>query len=169
MAETRVAEGSRAWIGLGSNLGDSLATVQDACDMMADLPGTRLLRRSGWYRSAPMGPQDQDDFINGVAELETLLEPEALLDGLQAIEQAHGRERGRRWGPRTLDLDILLYGERRIDSERLTVPHPGIRQRNFLLYPLRELEPNLDIPGQGRVDELAAAIGEAGLERLADD
>lgn len=155
-----------AWIGLGSNLGRPQEQLESACEMLADVPGTELLRCSSWYRSAPMGPVEQPDYLNGVAELHTLLEPEALLDTLQAIEKAHDREREVRWGPRTLDLDLLLYGSRRIDTPRLTVPHPGIRERNFVLYPLRELEPGLEIPGLGKVDALARQVGDEGLNRL---
>lgn len=159
-----------AWIALGSNVpgeaGSPREQLESACAMLADLPGTEFLRRSSWYRSAPMGPVDQPDFINGVAEVATLLQPLALLDALQAIEVAHHRQRGLRWGPRTLDLDILLYGEAEIDSERLVIPHPGIPQRNFVLYPLREVEPELEIPGCGRVETLAAAVDSDGIERL---
>lgn len=159
-----------AWIALGSNVAGDMASpeeqLESACEMLADLPGTRLLRRSSWYRSAPFGPVEQDDFINGVAELETLLQPHALLDNLLAIEIAHGRKREQRWGPRTLDLDILLHGDETIDSPRLQLPHPGIPERNFVLYPLRELEPGLEIPGMGSVAKLADAVSATGIERL---
>ena len=159
-----------AWVALGSNVAGELASpaeqLESACNMLGDLPGTRLLRRSSWYRSAPIGPVEQDDFVNGVVELETLLQPEALLDSLLAIEAAHGRKREQRWGPRTLDLDLLLYADEVIHSPRLQVPHPGIPERNFVLYPLQELEPGLDIPGMGRVAALADAVSAAGIERL---
>ncbi|MDX1443669.1 MAG: 2-amino-4-hydroxy-6-hydroxymethyldihydropteridine diphosphokinase [Gammaproteobacteria bacterium] len=165
--------GTTSWIALGSNLagevGGPREQLESACAMLADLPGTEFLRRSSWYCSAPMGPVAQDDFINGVAEITTLLEPLALLESLQVIEAAHDRRREQHWGPRTLDLDILLYGDEVIESDRLVVPHPGIPQRNFVLYPLRELEPELEIPGIGAVSKLAAAVDSSGITCLADD
>ncbi len=131
---------SEAFVGLGANLGDTRATLDAALAALAGLPGTRLLARSGYYRSAPLdagGP----DYLNAVARLETALDAEALLDALQAIEQAHGRERPYVNAPRTLDLDLLLYGDERIASPRLTVPHPRMRERAFVLLPLLEIAP----------------------------
>lgn len=111
-----------------------------------------------------MGPQDQPDYINAVMAIETQLPPLELLDGLQAIEAAHGRVRqGERWGPRTLDLDLLVYGDREIQSERLTVPHPGISLRRFVLLPLHDIEPHLEIPGLGSLESLLAACPSDGL------
>lgn len=137
----------RAYIGLGSNLGDPLAQLRSAVKALEQLPGSRLTAVSRFYRSSPMGPGDQPDYLNAVAMLDTTLEPLALLDALQAIEQQQGRVRsGERWGPRTLDLDLLLYGAEEIDHPRLRVPHPGIRERNFVLVPLAELAPELRFP-----------------------
>jgi len=157
-----------AWIGLGSNLDDPCGQVNSAFAELGQLPQSRLKACSGLYRSAPMGPPDQPDYINAVAALETGLSAEALLTALQSIEQAHRRVRGEHWGPRTLDLDILLYGDEVIDRPQLTVPHPGIGERNFVLAPLAELAPALSIPGLGVVKVLRDAAGDAGLERVAD-
>ena len=156
-----------AYIGLGSNLDDPAVQVTAAIEELADLPDTRLLTRSSLYRSAPMGPQDQPDYVNAVVQLRTALEPGVLLDELQAIEQAHGRVRSQHWGPRTLDLDILLYGDAVIDTPHLKVPHPGIAERNFVLYPLAEIDSDLAIPGLGRVRSLLVGCVDTGLMRLA--
>ncbi|MFP5504681.1 MAG: 2-amino-4-hydroxy-6-hydroxymethyldihydropteridine diphosphokinase [Gammaproteobacteria bacterium] len=159
-----------AYVGLGSNLDDPQRQVEDALREVAALPDTVLAARSSLYRSAPMGPADQPAYINAVARLDTRLAPEALLEALQAVETAHRRVRsGERWGPRTLDLDILLYGAARLDSPRLQVPHPGLAERNFVLEPLAEIAPELDIPGLGPLRELLARCAPAGLQRLADD
>ena len=157
-----------AWVGLGSNLDDPVRQVNTALATLDQLPQSRLLACSGLYRSAPMGPQDQPDYINAVAGVETALSAEALLEALQAIEQAHARVRGEHWGPRTLDLDILLYGDEIIETPRLTVPHPGIAERNFVLVPLTELAPQLSVPGLGRVQVLRDAVSNKGLKRVAD-
>lgn len=134
------------YIGLGSNLNQPLQQLQNAAIELASLPDTRLMALSSWYRSAPMGPQDQPDFINGVAKLYTSLPPRKLLAALQAIEQAHLRKKDKHWGPRTLDLDILLYGEQVIDDFDLQVPHTGIHLRNFVLLPLAEITEQLIFP-----------------------
>ncbi|HFD81104.1 MAG TPA: 2-amino-4-hydroxy-6-hydroxymethyldihydropteridine diphosphokinase [Gammaproteobacteria bacterium] len=155
-----------AYIGLGSNLQEPRAQLRSALEALAELPQGRLAAVSSLYRSAPMGPQDQPDYLNAVARIETALEPEPLLDTLQAIERAQGRVRTRRWGPRTLDLDLLLYGERIIDSERLSVPHPGLAERDFVLCPLAELDAGLEIPGQGPVQQLLACCPSDGLTRV---
>lgn len=134
---------------------------------MERLPETRVVARSSLYRSPPMGPADQPDYINAVAALDTGLPPEALLSALQVIERAHGRRRGgQRWGPRPLDLDVLLYGEAPYSSPTLTIPHPGLHDRAFVLYPLREIAGNLQIPGLGALDALVARCVPDGLERL---
>lgn len=161
------------FVGLGSNLADPRRQVQIAVDELAALQSTRLSAVSSLYRSAPMRglgvPPDQPDYINAVARLESALPPEALLDALQSIETRHGRVRsGERWGPRTLDLDILLYGDRCIDTPRLQVPHPGMAERSFVLHPLAEIAPDLDIPGLGAVATLLERCDSAGLERVAD-
>ena len=136
-----LAEGAtRAWIGLGANLGQPQAALRQAVHALAALPGTQVLRTSSLYRSAPVdagGP----DYFNAVAEIATLLEPHPLLAALQAIEHGAGRERPYRNAPRTLDLDLLLYGDLRITSPQLTVPHPRMHERAFVLRPLAELAP----------------------------
>ncbi|MGQ0656555.1 MAG: 2-amino-4-hydroxy-6-hydroxymethyldihydropteridine diphosphokinase [Chromatiales bacterium] len=160
----------RAYIGLGSNLEAPREQVWRALEELAALPQTALVARSSLYRSDPMGPPDQPDYINAAAALDTALMPHALLDALLAIERAHGRVRGpTRWGPRTLDLDLLLYGERQISDGRLTVPHPGIAERAFVLYPLAELDAGLIVPGKGPIKHLLQACPQGGLERLAVD
>jgi 2-amino-4-hydroxy-6-hydroxymethyldihydropteridine diphosphokinase len=136
----------RAWIGLGSNLEDPLAQVSTALQELKLLPDSTLAARSSLYRSDPVGPPGQPDYINAVAALDTRLEPEALLDALQAIEQMHQRVRKIHWGPRTLDLDLLLYGDQVISTPRLTVPHAYMTERNFVLWPLAELAPELILP-----------------------
>jgi 2-amino-4-hydroxy-6-hydroxymethyldihydropteridine diphosphokinase len=160
----------RAYIGLGSNLEDPRRQVRTAMAELDALPYTRLLARSSLYRSDPMGPPDQPDYINAVAAVDTLLTPLALLDALMGVERAHGRIRNAtRWGPRTLDLDLLVYGEGIISEVRLTVPHPGIAERAFVLLPLLEIAPGLEIPGRGRVAALAAGLAGGGIERLNGD
>jgi len=144
------------YIGLGSNLADPLAQLHRAITELAQLPQSRLQAQSSLYRSAPIGPQNQPDYLNAVVVLETALPPLALLAELQAVEAAHQRMRGERWGPRTLDLDLLLYADQIIDLPALTVPHPGLYERNFVLYPLAEIAPGLEIPGFGVLGELLA-------------
>jgi 2-amino-4-hydroxy-6-hydroxymethyldihydropteridine diphosphokinase len=159
-----------AWVGLGSNLEQPSKQVRGALHELATLPDTRLTAASSLYRSAPMGPQDQPAYINAVARLETRLTAEALLDALLSVEATHGRVRtGVHWGPRTLDLDILLYGSEQLSSPHLTVPHPGIAERSFVLYPMAEIDPDLDIPGLGLLRELLAGCSSEGLERLVED
>ncbi len=156
-----------AHVGLGSNLEGPRHQIERALGALARLADSRLLGSSSLYASAPMGPADQPDYLNAVAALETSLAPLDLLDALQAIEQIQGRLRGRRWGPRTIDLDLLLYGNRQIDLPRLQVPHPGIGQRSFVLAPLVEIAADIDIPGQGRACDLLAACNDPSLRRLA--
>jgi 2-amino-4-hydroxy-6-hydroxymethyldihydropteridine diphosphokinase len=147
---------SRAWIGLGSNLEEPRRQLERAFAALKSLPQSRLRCRSSLYASSPMGPADQPDYLNAVAGLETTLEPLELLDALQAIERSQGRVRNRRWGPRTLDLDLLLYDDRVMHTPRLVLPHPGIAQRDFVLLPLLEAGGDLTIPGRGRVARLLA-------------
>ena len=136
--------------------------------MLDDIRGTRLIRRSSLYRSSPLGGIEQPDFVNAVAAVETTLAAHDLLSQLQAIERIRGREDNRvRWGPRVLDLDLLVYGDRMIDDPNLTVPHPGIAARNFVLLPLREIAPDLDVPGLGRVRNLAVNEREPHISRIA--
>lgn len=145
-----------AYIGLGANLGDAHGTLMHALAELGSLPDTRLRRRSRLYRSAPV-QADGPDFLNGVAELATGLAPLVLLDQLQAIELAHGRERPWRNAPRTLDLDLLLHGDSCLDTERLVLPHPRLHQRAFVLAPLAELRADLVVPGHGPIAALLAA------------
>lgn len=157
-----------AYVALGSNLGDPRQQVLDAFDALAGMPHLRLLARSRLYRTPPWGVLDQPWFVNAAAQLDTALEPPVLLDALQAIECRAGRVRGVRYGPRTLDLDLLhMDGVRRADA-RLTLPHPRIAERAFVLLPLAELAPDLELPGQGRVAELLAAVDTAGCALLAE-
>lgn len=160
----------RAYIGLGSNLDEPLQQLQRAIEALQQLPESRLTAISRFYRSKPMGPADQPDYINAVAMFDTCLEPLALLDALQAIEQQQGRVRdGERWGPRTLDLDLLLYGPEVIELPRLQVPHPGITRRSFVLQPLFDLAPGLTFPDGLTLREALAVIDTSDLERLPPD
>jgi 2-amino-4-hydroxy-6-hydroxymethyldihydropteridine diphosphokinase len=154
-------------IGLGGNLDAPADRVRRARKALAGSEGIREVAFSSLYRSRPMGPQDQPDYVNAVMAIETDLEPLALLDRLQAIEVLEGRVRiGERWGPRTLDLDLLVFGNQVIQHPRLTVPHPGLAVREFVLHPLAEILPDLDVPGVGRIRELAEQCPHNGIEVL---
>lgn len=158
-----------AYVGIGSNLGDPAARVLAARDRLAALPATRLVAMSSLYGSRPLGPVQQPDFVNAVAGLLTQLDPVRLLQALRAIEAEFGRPKKReRWGPRVIDLDLLVYGRERLDEPQLSVPHPGIVERNFVLYPLAEIAPDLDVPGLGRVSELARRVAPDGIWPLQD-
>ncbi|HFC54224.1 MAG TPA: 2-amino-4-hydroxy-6-hydroxymethyldihydropteridine diphosphokinase [Gammaproteobacteria bacterium] len=147
----------RAYVGLGSNLQDPVRQVRCALLALKQLPGTRVVASSSLYRSPPLGDKPQPDYINAVAALDTVLEPHRLLDELQALERRQGRRRGgERWGPRTLDLDLLLYGDLRINTRRLTVPHPGLVERAFVLYPLHEIAPDLHLGAAGPLADLVS-------------
>lgn len=153
------AEPRAAFVALGSNLDDPVAQVRRALDELGALPATAVSGRSRLYRSPPLGAPDQPHFVNAVARLETRLAPRELLDALLGIERAHGRRRdGRRWAPRSLDLDLLLYGAEVIREPGLEVPHPGLTGRAFVLYPLAELAPGLGIPGAGPLRGLLARV-----------
>ncbi|UGB39236.1 2-amino-4-hydroxy-6-hydroxymethyldihydropteridine diphosphokinase [Frateuria soli] len=158
---------TRAFVALGGNLGDVPETLRRALDALAALPRTRLVAHSRFYRTPPWGLREQPPFINAAAELETTLTPHQLLAAMLQIERDAGRVRaGERWGPRTLDLDILhMDGEARYDK-RLTLPHPRIAERAFVLLPLAELAPDLELSGQGRVDALLALADTTGCEPL---
>lgn len=159
--------GVRAYVGLGGNVGDARARLRSAFDALARIPSTRLLRHSRLYRTPPWGVADQPDFVNAVAELETRLGPRDLLDALLAIERANGRRRGaERWGPRTLDLDLLAYDDLKCEEAGLTLPHPRIGERAFVLMPLAEIAADLRIPGTGTVRELLARVDTAGCEPI---
>lgn len=146
-----------AYIGLGSNLQNPLDQIQRARVTLAHTAGINELAFSSLYRNPPMGPSEQPDYINAVMAVSTRLSPQTLLQTLQAIENQQGRVRnGERWGPRTLDLDILLYGQEQINTPDLIVPHPGAAERAFVLLPLLEIAPELEIPGKGKVRDLAA-------------
>ncbi len=148
-----------AWIGLGSNLENPKQQLTQAVSALNGLNRCRVMDRSRLYISSPMGPQDQPDYINAVVKLSTHLTAHELLQALQEIEQSQGRQRnGQHWGPRTIDLDILLYGEQIIDSKDLIVPHPGLAHRAFVLYPLWEVDPDLLVPAADKPLPLQALI-----------
>ena len=166
---------SIVYIGIGSNLAEPQNQVKQAIEELGDLPETICLRYSSLYRSAPLVPegsvkepdsQTQADYINAVAELDSELNPLDLLSQLQHLEDLHNRIRTERWGPRTLDLDVLLYDDCVINSPELTVPHPGLYERNFVLYPLAEIAPDLDIPGVGPLAGLLSRCERDSLEIL---
>ncbi len=145
----------RVYVALGSNLDDPLAQIDAALRALARLAETRLVARSPLYRNSALGPGRQPDYINAVAALVTGLDPHDLLDAVQDIEISRGRERKpERWAPRVIDLDILLYGELQISDGRLTLPHPEMHRRRFVLQPLSDIAPELEIPGHGPVQDL---------------
>ncbi|WP_295646518.1 2-amino-4-hydroxy-6-hydroxymethyldihydropteridine diphosphokinase [uncultured Methylibium sp.] len=156
----------RAYVGLGANLGDARAALRASVQALAALPGTQLVALSSLYRTAPIDSSGPD-YLNAVAAIDTGIDPPALLLALQAIEQAHGRERPYRNAPRTLDLDLLLHGDAVLDTPTLTLPHPRIAQRAFVLQPLAELAPDLLLPGHGRLDTLLPAVSDQRIERCA--
>lgn len=156
----------RCYIGLGSNLDNPLQHVEQAFSELAELEHCRLVNASPIYRSAPVGPQDQPDFINAVAEIETTLEAHKLLDQLQGLEQKHQRVRERHWGPRTLDLDLLLYGNSQIYTERLCVPHAFMHERSFVLYPLADIAPDLIMPNDETLSSLLVACPMGSLTKI---
>lgn len=152
------------FIAIGSNMSDPVAQANEAIEALKHLPKSKLTICSSLYSSTPMGPQNQPDYINAVAQISTELTPLELLDCTQAIELEQGRVRkDERWGPRTLDLDIILYGNEVIDSERLTVPHYGMKEREFVLYPLLEIAPNLQLPDGTELKTLVDNVSRNGL------
>lgn len=159
-------DSSAAYVALGSNLDDPEAQVEHGFAALAALPQTELRARSRSYRTRPWGVPDQPDFINAAARLETALSPHQLLDALLAIESDAGRVRGVRYGPRTLDLDLLLYGDFELRDAGLTIPHPRLHERAFVLLPLADIAPDLEIPGQGRVADLLASVDTVGCVPL---
>lgn len=158
--------GVTAYIGLGSNLDDPLDQVSRAVAELDQLPDTRVARVSPWYRSAPVGPGPQPDYINGVAALVTGLAPHPLLSALQALEDRHQRKRNLKWGPRTLDLDILLHGDALVADRDLCIPHPQLRERNFVLLPLADIAPGLVLPDGTALRQLLAKTPATGIVRL---
>ena len=161
-------EGAEALVGLGSNLDGPAHQIDIALDMLDAIDRTQVVAASSLYRSSPLGGIEQPDFINAAALLMTDLDARALLEQLQAIERARGRERGEtHWGPRVLDLDLLAYDGLSIDEPGLTVPHPGIAARNFVLLPLLEIAPDFEIPGLGRVRDLPVNDREPRISKIA--
>lgn len=160
----------RAWVGLGANLGRPQQMVKRALAALDDLPASARVQTSSLYASPPMGPPDQPDYINAVAALDTALAPNALLEELLDLEAQLGRRRdpqaGERWGPRIIDLDLLCYGAQSCQGSGLTLPHPGIPERAFVLVPWAEIEPEAEVPGQGRVRDLLERIETDGVERI---
>lgn len=157
-----------AYVAIGANLDDPLARVAESFGHLAALRSTTLVARSRLYRSSPLGPQDQPDFVNACAGLLTQLSAPELLTELKNLEQMLGRGAAVvRWGPRRIDFDLLVFGGERIQTETLTVPHPGVTVRNFVLYPLLDIAPDLVVPGHGRVRELASRVSADGLSALA--
>ena len=157
---------NRCYVGLGSNLENPRQQVSTALVELSQMSGCALLASSSLYRSDPVGPAGQPDYINAVALLETRLAPEALLDQLQTIEQQHQRVRRIHWGPRTLDLDIILYNNLLLKSARLTIPHPFATERNFVLWPLAELSPELILPNGRSISDLLVACPLGTLEKI---
>lgn len=156
-----------AYVALGSNLADPAAQVAAALGRLPGIPGTRLIARSRLWASRPLGPQDQPDFVNAVAGLLTQLGARELLGELQALERAMGRTGPLvRWGPRSIDLDLLAMGSDELSEPAICLPHPGVHERDFVLYPLAELAPELWIPGRGRVEALARRVANRGIVAL---
>ncbi|PRD12731.1 2-amino-4-hydroxy-6-hydroxymethyldihydropteridine diphosphokinase [Pantoea coffeiphila] len=154
----------RVYLALGSNLADPLHQVQSALDALAAIPQSRLIACSSLYRTPPYGPPDQPDYLNAAVALDTELSPEALLDHTQRIELEQGRVRkDHRWGPRTLDLDIMLFGDLTLATTRLTVPHYDMHNRAFMLLPLREIAPDLCLPDGTRIADLLAPLDSSAI------
>ena len=157
-----------AYVGIGSNLDDPEGQVRKAIAELQTLSGVRFVAASYLYKNPPMGPQDQPDYVNAVAGILTTLSPQAMLESLQGLENKLGRVRteGDRWGPRVIDLDLLVYGTAEMAEPGLNLPHSGISERNFVLLPLCDIAPLLNVPGQGTVQTLAQRFDDGGLERI---
>lgn len=155
-----------AYVALGSNLENPSRQLRSGLEALAALPGTRLVRVSSLYRSAPVGYADQPDFVNAVAAIKTSLSPRELLDALLAIERRHGRVRDFPNAPRTLDLDIVAYGDRVVDEPGLAIPHPRMQERAFVVVPLAEIVPDALIPGRGVVRDLVENVDRASVTRI---
>lgn len=157
----------KAWLGLGSNLQQPLTQVKEAIHRLAETDGIEILETSSFYCTPPWGDVQQDDFINAVVQIETRLEPVTLLRELQSLENLMGRERSnRRWGPRLIDIDLLLYGNQQLQLDELEIPHPRMHERAFVIVPLAELDPKLEIPGCGTVEKILQQIDCNGIKRL---
>ena len=161
---TKKTQRSTVYIGLGSNIEQPYLQIKNAISALNNLPDTEVLADSGYYKSKPMGPEDQPDYVNAVVELETALDATELLRKCQLIEQKQGRVKKRHWGERSIDLDILLYTDKQLQTDDLTLPHPGICQRDFVYMPLLKLNPEIEIPGKGMLN----AIVESTVESLTD-
>ena len=160
----------KAWLGLGSNLQQPAEQLKQALLKLSSLDQVEILATSSFYRTPPWGDDQQDDFINAVVKIETSLGPDALLGGVQSIETGMGRQRSdRRWGPRVIDIDLLLYGDLRYRSDDLELPHPRMHERAFVLVPLCELDNTLEIPARGFVKKLMQQIDCSGISRLRDE
>jgi|SRR5450631_2214011 2-amino-4-hydroxy-6-hydroxymethyldihydropteridine diphosphokinase len=155
-----------AYVAIGSNLNHPRDRVLEAFERLSTLPTTRLELRSRLYNTRPMGPQDQPNFVNAAAGLLTQVGAHELLEGLLQIERAMGRNRQERWGPRVIDLDLVWMLGQMSDEPSLTLPHPGVSTRNFVLYPLADIAPTLAIPGHGRVSDLLQRVGDDGISVL---
>ena len=158
-----------AYVALGSNLEQPELQLQRAVDNIDSAPDITVTACSKLYRSDPVGPPGQPDYCNAVVAVNTALEPLKLLDALQSIENSHGRIRSVRWGPRTLDLDILLYGTQIIELERLTIPHYQMHVRNFVLCPLLDIAPNLELPDGKQLEAMVDELGYQGLSVVAEN
>lgn len=157
---------TRVYIAIGSNLASPLEQVNAALAALAQIPESQIVAVSPFYRTPPLGPQDQPDYLNAAVALETTLAPETLLDHTQRIELQQGRERkAHRWGPRTLDLDIMLYGDRQIATPRLTVPHYDMKNRAFMLLPLAQIAPDLRFPDGDTLSDILAKLDRSGISR----
>ena len=160
-------EWTTAWIGLGSNMQEPTGQLKQALKQLSNERQVECLEQSSFYLTPPWGDENQDDFVNAVVRIKTRLEPFELLNYLQTIEARMGRKRGkRRWGPRLIDLDLLVYGDRKIQSDTLEVPHPRIRERAFVLVPLYELDPQLEIPGLGEIRELIKDVDISAIRKV---
>lgn len=161
-----IAQHHTVCVALGANIGEPVRQIEAGMVALAALPGTRLAARSSLYRSAPVGYTDQPDFINAVALIETALAPQALLEALMAIERTYGRVRDFPNAPRTLDLDIVLYGDSVVQEPGLTIPHARMLERAFVMVPLAEVAPDMQVPGRGRVSDLAGHVDAASVVQL---
>ena len=153
------------YIGIGSNLKNPIQQVESAVHALKSLPQTTWIQRSSWYESKPIGPNDQPNYINGVAHIKTSLTPNELLSQLHHIENDHGRTRDVRWGARTLDLDILVFGQQTLNTDSLTIPHKELPNRNFVVIPLWEITPDLCVPNVPSLDILKDQLGMDGLQK----
>lgn len=151
---TDIKKNEKVYIGLGSNIEQPYIQIKEAMQALNALPGTKIVCDSGYFKSRPMGPKDQPDFVNAVVELQTSLPPGELLEHCQMIEQQQGRIKKRHWGERTIDLDILLYADVVMKTDKLKIPHPGIAQRDFVYLPLLKLDPEIIIPGTGMLKNI---------------